>query len=456
MATLAGIVADRLEALRTAFSGAVLQVGDAGYDEARRLHNGLIDRRPALIARCRNTADVVDAVRFARETGLEICVRGGGHNVAGRAVVDGALMVDLQPMKGIHVDPAARTLRAQGGVVWGELNREAAAHGLAVTGGAVSTTGIAGLTLGGGFGWLIAKHGLAADSLVAVELVTADGSILDVTEESDPDLFWALRGGGGNFGIAASLRYRLHPLTTVTAGLIAYPVGAASDMLRFYRDAVAGSSDDLEVAAALVHAPDGSGTKLAALVVCHAGTEDEAERELAPFRAWGSPLMVEVARMPYPAVNTMLDAGMPAGSLNYWLSSFTDGLPDGLVETLVERFASVPSTMSSLMLEHFHGAVTRVAVKDTAVPHRNECWNLGIYSIWTDPSANDENIAWARETHAACAEHLTQRRWLNYLGDDQGEDAIRGAYGPNYERLLALKRRYDPDNVFHHNHNIAP
>ena len=456
MATTAGTAADRLEALRAAFSGSVLESGDDGYDDARRIHNGMIDRRPALIARCRNTADVVDAVRFAREAGLEICVRGGGHNVAGRAVIDGALMIDLQPMKGIHVDPAERTLRAQGGVVWGELNREAAAHGLAVTGGAISTTGIAGLTLGGGLGWLMAKHGLAADNLLAVELVTADGSILDVTEESNPDLFWALRGGGGNFGIAASLKYRLHPLTTVTGGLIGYPIEAASDMLRFYRDAVAESSDDLEAMAALVHAPDGSGTKLAALAVCHAGTEEEAERELAPFKSWGSPVMVEVGRMPYPAMNSMLDEAMPAGSLNYWLSSFTESLTDGLLDTLVDRFATVPSPMSSLMLEHFHGAVTRVGVTDTAIPHRNECWNLGIYSIWTDPSADDANIAWARETHAACAEYLTERRWLNYLGDDQGEDAIRGAYGPNYDRLVELKRRYDPENVFHHNHNIAP
>jgi FAD/FMN-containing dehydrogenase len=456
MASTAGVAADRLDALRAQFSGTVLEPGDDGYDEARKVHNGMIDRRPALIARCRNAADVSDAVRFARETDLEICVRGGGHNVAGRAVVDGALMVDLQPMKGIRVDPAARTLRAQGGVVWRELNREAAAHGLAVTGGAVSTTGIAGLTLGGGLGWLMSKYGLAADNLLGVELVTADGSILDVTEESDPDLFWALRGGGGNFGIAASFEYRLHPLTTVTGGLIVHPFERAGEMLRFYRDAAAGTSDDLSVFAALVHAPDGSGMKIGGMIVFHTGTPEEAERDLAPFEEWGPPVMVEVGPMPYTVMNTLLDEHYPAGSQNYWLSSFTDELSDGLIDTMVERFASTPSAMTGIVLEHFHGAVCRVGVTDTAVPHRDEGWNMLVASTWLDPAEDDGNIAWTRETHAALKPYLSDRRWLNYLGDDQGQDAIRDAYGPNYDRLVELKRRYDPENVFHHNHNIAP
>jgi FAD/FMN-containing dehydrogenase len=456
MATRASVTDDRLEVLRAAFSGTVLELGDDGYDEARRVHNGMIDRQPALIARCRNTADVADAVRFARETGLEICVRGGGHNVAGRAVIDGALMIDLEPMKGIHVDPTRRTLRAQGWVLWGELNREAAAHGLATTGGAISTTGIAGYTLGGGLGWLMAKHGLGCDNLVAVELVTAEGSILDVNEESDPELLWALRGGGGNFGVAASLKYRLHPYTMIVGGLIAHPFEAAGDVLRFYRDAVAGASDDLSVFCVLGHAPDGSGTKITALVVFHTGTPEEAERDLAPFKGFGSPLMVHVEPMPYPVMNTLLDANYPAGSLNYWLSSFTTGLSDGMIDTMIERFASVPSPMSAILLEHFHGEVCRIDPTATAVPHREEGWNLLLPSTWLDPASTGQNIAWTRETHAALAEHLTQRRWLNYLGDDQGVDAIRGAYGPNYDRLVQVKRRVDPENVFHHNHNIAP
>ncbi len=447
---------ERLVELRGGFSGAVLLAEDDGYEDARRVHNGLIDRRPVLIARCRGTADVAAAVRFARAAGLEISIRGGGHNVAGRAVVDDALMSDLSPMKGVYVDAEAKTVRAQGGVLWSELNRETAAHGLATTGGAISSTGIAGLTLGGGLGWLMAKHGLAADNLLSVELVTADGDSVEVTEEAAADLFWALRGGGGNFGIAASLKYRLHPLDLVVGGLIAHPIDAAADMLRFYRDAISSASDDLTVFAVLAHAPDGSGVKLAAMVVFHTGTPEEAERELAPFKEWGSPLMVEVGPMPYPVMNTLLDAGFPTGSLNYWLSSFTSGITDELIAVAVDRFASVPSPMSAILLEHFHGAVCRVGVEETAVPHRQEGWNLLLPSVWVDPADNDANIGWTRDTHAAFGEHLTERRWLNYLGDDQGADAIRGAYGPNYDRLVELKRRYDPENVFRHNHNIEP
>jgi FAD/FMN-containing dehydrogenase len=444
-----------LEAFAGSVSGSVLLADDDGYEAARRVHNGLIDRRPAVIARCAGATDVADAVKLARANGLEISVRGGGHNVAGRAVGEGGLMIDLSPMRGIHVDPAARTARAQGGVLWGELNREAHAHGLAVTGGAISSTGIAGYTLGGGLGWLMAKHGLGCDNLIGVELVTADGEILNVDDASHPDLMWALRGGGGNFGVAASLVYRLHPVSMVTGGLIAHPIDAAPDLLRFYRDAVAGCSDDLTVFAAVVHAPDGSGMKLAAMVVFHTGSPDDAERDLAPFKSWGSPLVVEVGPMPYPVMNTLLDAAYPKGALNYWLSSFTTGLPDALIDAIVERFASVPSPMSAILLEHFHGAVTRVGPTDTAVPHRDEGWNLLLPSEWMDPAETEANIAWTKDTFAALSEHFGGGRWLNYLGDDQ-DDAISAAYGPNYDRLVEVKRRFDPDNVFHLNHNIVP
>jgi len=449
------IDAERLEALSSTFSGTILRPGDAGYDDARRVHNGLIDRHPALIAGCQGVADIVDALRLARDSGLDVSIRGGGHNVAGRAVADGGVMIDLSSMRGIHVDPAARTVRAQGGVTWNELNREAHVHGLAVTGGAVSSTGIAGYTLGGGLGWLMAKFGLASDNLLGVELVTADGRVLEVDDDSHPDLMWALRGGGGNFGVAASLVLRLHPLTMVTGGIIAHPIDAAGDMLRFVRDAVQGCSDDLMVFAGLVHAPDGSGMKLAAMIVFHTGEPEQAERELAPFKEWGSPLMTHVDPMPYPVMNTLLDGGYPKGALNYWLSSFTSGLPDALIDSVVERFGSVPSPMSAILFEHFHGAVTRVAVTDTAVPHREEGFNLLLPSEWLDPADTEANIRWTKDTFAALSEHFSGARWLNYLGDDQ-DDAIRSAYGPNYDRLVEVKRRYDPDNVFHLNHNIVP
>jgi FAD/FMN-containing dehydrogenase len=447
---------DRLRELADRVSGPVLAPGHLGYDEARAIHNGLIDRRPALIVRCRTAADVVAALAFARREGLEVSVRGGGHNVAGRAVSDGGLMISLADMRSVAVDPERATATAQGGVTWGELNAAAGQHGLGVTGGLVSTTGIAGYTLGGGLGWLMAEHGLAADNLLGVELVTAAGDVLQVDAESHPDLFWALRGGGGNFGIATSFTFRLHPVATVTGGLIAHPLEAAPGLLRFYREAVAEAPDDLSVFAGLVHAPDGSGAKLGALVVFHTGDPDAAERDVAPFRSFGSPLVVEVGRMPYPVMNTLLDAGFPDGALNYWLSGFTRGLTDGLIDTAVERFAASPSPLTAILLEHFHGAVTRVAPTEAAVPHREPGWNLLIPSVWTDPAETEANIRWTRETFAALQPHLTGRRWLNYLGDDQADDAIRAAYGPNYNRLREIKRRWDPDNVFHLNHNIAP
>ena len=437
-------------------SGRLLAPLDPGYDEARAVHNGLIDKRPSLIVRAHTSQDVVAALAAARVAGLEVSVRGGGHNVAGRAVTDGGLMIDLAEMRAISVDPERKTVTAQGGATWGELNDATGAYGLAVTGGAVSTTGIAGLTLGGGLGWLMGKHGLAADNLLAVELVTAAGEALEVDDTSHPDLFWALRGGGGNFGVATSFTYRLHPVATVTGGLIAHPIDAAPELLRFYREAVTAAPDDLTVFAGLVHAPDGSGAKLAALVVCHAGAPEAAERELAPFKSFGSPLVVEVGAMPYPTMNTLLDAGFPDGAYNYWLSSFTRGLPDALIDATVERFATVPSPMSSILFEHFHGAVTRVGATDTAVPHREPGWNLVLPSVWTDPTTTDANIGWTRETFAAVQPDLTGARWLNYLADDQADDAVRAAYGPNYDRLREVKRRYDPDNVFHLNHNIAP
>jgi FAD/FMN-containing dehydrogenase len=437
-------------------SGSVLRPDDSGYDAARAVYNGLIDRKPALIVRCRTTADVVAALALARRAGLEVSVRGGGHNVAGRAVTDGGVMIDLAEMKGITVDPDGATATVEGGATWGELNEAAGAQGLAVTGGLISATGVAGYTLGGGLGWLMAKHGLAADNVLAIELVKADGEVLRVDDSSHADLFWALRGGGGNFGVATSFTFRVHPHATIVGGLIAHPIDAAPELLRFYREAVADASDDLSVFAGLVHAPDGSGAKLAALVVFHTGDAPEAERDLEPFKTWGSPLVVDVGPMPYPVMNTLLDAAYPAGSLNYWLSSFARGLSDELIDTAVERFSKVPSPMTAILFEHFHGAVTRVTPTETAVPHRTEGWNVLIPSVWTEPADTDANIAWTRETFAALRPQFATGRWLNYLGDDQMEDAVRAAYGPNYDRLADVKRRYDPDNVFHLNHNIAP
>ncbi|HEY8843252.1 MAG TPA: FAD-binding oxidoreductase [Gaiellaceae bacterium] len=456
MTTMAALDSERIATLSATFSGRLLQTGDEGYDHARRIHNGLIDKQPALIARCRGTADVVDAIALARETGLEISIRGGGHNVAGRAVTDGGLMIDLAEMKGIHVDPTARTIRAQGGVNWGEFNREAAVHGLAVTGGQISTTGIAGLTLGGGLGWLMGSQGLAADNLLSVELVTADGEVLNVDADSHPDLFWALRGGGGNFGVATSFEYRLHPLTHVVGGLVAYPIDAAGEVLRFYRDFTQSLPDELNVSCVLAHAPDGSGMKLAALAICHSGSPEQAERDLAPVREFGTPVMDALGPIPYPVMNTILDAGYPRGALNYWKSSFMKTLDDGFIEAAIDRFASTPSPMNAILIEHLHGAVTRVGATDTAVPHRETGYSMLLPSIWMDPADTDANIAWTRGTYDTFRPYLAEGRWMNYLGDDEQTDAVRAAYGPNYDRLAQIKRTYDPDNLFHLNQNIEP
>jgi FAD/FMN-containing dehydrogenase len=454
MATLT-LDAERIDALAGAFSGALLQIGDV-YEEARRVNNGLIDKRPALIARCAGTADIVEAVQLARETGLEISVRGGGHNVAGRAVTEGGLMIDLSLLKGIHVDPAARTVRAQGGVLWRELNREAGVHGLATTGGAISTTGIAGYTLGGGLGWLMSNYGLAADNLLSVELVTAAGEVLHVTDESYPDLFWALRGGGGNFGIAASFEYQLHPVDTIYGGLVAHPFDAARDVLRFYRDFTASVSDDATVFAGLVHAPDGSGMKLAAYLLCHTGELAEAQAEFKPLLEFGSPVMTHVGPMPYPAMNMILDEGYPRGALNYWKSTFIRALEDDTIDALVDAFAKCPSPMGAIVIEQFHGAVTRIGETDTPVPHRAESFNVLIPAEWLDPADTQKNIAWAQEAFASLDPYVAGRRWLNYFSDDDAVDAVRAAYGPNYDRLAQVKRQYDPDNIFHLNHNIEP
>jgi FAD/FMN-containing dehydrogenase len=444
---------DQLEALSSSLSGAVVKPGDVRYDEVRRVHNGLIDKRPEVIVRCRGTADVVSAVAFARASGLEISVRGGGHSVAGQAVNDGGLMIDLAEMKGIHVDPEAATLRAQGGVTWGELNREAALHGFATTGGVVSTTGIAGLTLGGGLGWLNGVYGLAVDNLLSVELVTADAEVVTASEGNHPDLFWALRGGGGNFGVATWFEYRLHPLREVTAGLIVHPFETARDVLRTFRDF--SPPDELWVVADLTHAPDGSGTPVAAFVVCHVGAPEQAERDLRILTEFGSPLAVDINRIPYPVVNTFFDASFPRGTLNYWKSSFLDELPDTAIDEIVESFAAAPSPMSSIVIEYFHGAVCGVDVSATAVPHRMNGYNLGIFGQWTERQTTDQNVEWTRNTYTALEPFRAGRRYVNYLSSDDG-DAVRTAYGPNYERLVEIKRQYDADNVFHCNHNIDP
>jgi len=444
------------EEMRTSFSGSLIGPGDAGYEEARRVHNGLIDKRPALIARCLTTADVVDAVHLARERELEVAVRGGGHNVAGKAVTDGGLMIDLAPMKGIHVDPRHRTVRAQPGLTWREFNRAAAIHGLATTGGVVSTTGIAGLTLGGGLGYLMGRYGLTADNLASAEVVTADGRVLTASAEENEDLFWALRGGGGNFGVVTSFQYRAHPLTTVLGGMLVHPLSTAPTVLDFYRQFTAGAPDELGVGCGLVHAPDGSGAKIVALPLCHAAEDlQRADADLKALREFGPPAMDAIQPMPYPAVNTMLDQAFPAGALNYWKSAFLTELSDAAVRIIVDAFEQAPSTMTCIVFDHLHGEATRVDPTATAFPHRRPGYSVLLLTQWADPGDTRVNIAWTRETFEALGPYMADRRYMNYMSADDG-GFVRQAYGPNYDHLVEVKRRYDPGNLFHLNQNIDP
>ena len=444
-------------ALERDFSGRILRPHDDGFDEARRVHNGLIDRRPSLIARCAGSADVVDALAYAIEHGLEVAVRGGGHNVAGRAVCDGGMMIDLGLMKGCWVDPANRRVRAQAGLTWGEFNRATQLHGLATTGGAVSTTGIAGLTLGGGFGFLMGRYGYTVDNLLSVGLVTASGDVLVASEEENAELFWGLRGGGGNFGIATDFEYQLHPVgPTVHGGVIAYPFDNAGEVLRFYRDTSADLADELTLLAGLSHAPDGSGAKRVAMIAGHCGTAAAAVRELEPIKTFGTPVIDNLGPLAYTELNQIFDAAFPKLALNYWKSCFIDELNDDVIDILLEQFACCPSSMTRMIVEHFHGMAIRRDPADTAFPHRRKGYSILIISQWQNAERNEPNIAWARETHGRLEPHALEATYSNYLDDDADWTRVRHAFGDNLPRLRNLKGRYDPANLFHRNQNIPP
>lgn len=443
--------------LRNAVSGGVLEPGDAGFDEARRVHNGFIDCTPAAIVTCVTVADVIDAVNYGRDNGLTLTIRGGGHNVAGRAVCDGGLMIDLSAMKGVFVDPVNRTARAQGGVTWGEFNRATQAYNLATTGGVISSTGVAGLTLGGGLGHLMGKYGLAIDNLRSAEVVLATGEVVQASESENPDLYWALRGGGGNFGVVTTFEFDVHPVGPIVhGGVIAFPLERAREMLKFFRDLTATLPDELVMFGGLLHAPDGSGAKICAMICGHFGTPEQAAADFARIRTFGTPIMDALGPIPYTALNSMLDGGFPKGARNYWKSSFLAELSDGAIDAMVDQFSRCPSPMSSMLLEHFHGAVSRVPVEATAFPHRTPGFNLLVASEWVDPGEDGAQIAWARETYEALKPFMASGGYVNYLSGDEPEDRVAAAYGVNYERLRQVKRRFDPENLFRMNQNILP
>ena len=446
-----------VEALEEQLRGQLLRPGDDAYDSARKVWNGMIDRRPALIARCAGVEDITACVDFARDHDLLIAVRGGGHNVAGSAVCDGGLVVDLSSMRSVQVDPKTRTARAASGATWGDFDRETQAFGLATTGGFVSSTGIAGLTLGGGLGWLMCNFGLSCDNLLSVEMVTADGSVVTASDTENADLFWAVRGGGGNFGIVSAFEYRLRPLGQLFGGLLIHPFERAEEALRFFRDFAMTAPDELTSAAGLLTSPEG--TRAIAIVLVYSGPLEEGARLLQPIRAFGPPIEDHIGAMSYREVQTMLDATVPAGRRYYWKSSFLSGLSDEGIAVLVERFGDVPSPQSQVLIERLGGAVSRVGRDETVFDHRDAPFNLLVMSAWSDAAGDRVNIAWARETWKAMQPLSSGGVYVNYLGEeaDEGIERIKAAYGPEkYERLATIKSKYDPQNLFRMNQNIQP
>jgi FAD/FMN-containing dehydrogenase len=437
----------------------LISPSDPDYDEARKVWNGAIDRRPALIARCRDTDDVISALRLGRERGLDIAVRGGGHGVAGLAVCDDGLVIDLSPMKGIAID--GRTARVQPGVLWGELDAATQASGLATVGGIVTHTGVAGLTLGGGIGWLMRRHGATVDNLLAAEVVTPDGSIVAADEE----LLWGLRGGGGNFGIVTSFAYRLHEVgPTVLAGPVYYALEDGPEVLRKYRDFIAAAPDELTTIVNLRAAPplpvlpdELHGRPVVAIAACWAGRPEDGEAALAPLRAFGRPLVDLVAPRPYVDLQGMFDPAVPHGWHYYWKSWEVPPLTDTTIDTLVEQASRITSPRSYIIVFQLGGAMARVGEHDTAFGQRGEGHDVNINAAWLegDPDA-DRHIQWTRDAFAALEGQAAGRAYVNFLGDE-GADRVREAYGEQrYARLAALKRAYDPENVLRGNQNIQP
>jgi len=454
-----------IEAFKSSLRGELLKPGDVVYEEARRIWNGMIDKRPALIARCVGVADVIASVNFAREHELLMAVRGGGHNVAGTAVADGGLVIDLSPMKGIRVDLSAQTVRAEGGVTLGELDHETQAYGLATPLGVVSETGIAGLTLNGGLGWLRRKYGLSSDNLVSADVVTADGRFLTASETENPDLFWGIRGGGGNFGIATSFEYRLYPVgPEVMVCFVLYPGERAKEVLGFCDEYVAQAPEEVSPLAFLGRVPEVElfpeewhGKPYAAILALYAGELEEGARVLQPLRDLGDPIADLSSPMPYVEAQKILDEDYPNGWHYYWKSQNVNSLGDEVAERLMAHAEDAPSDHSTIDVWYQGGAMGRVGAEETAFGDRGVPYLLGIEANWEEPQEDETNVAWARNCVADMRRFSDGGNYLNFPGFlEEGQDLIRDAYGENYERLVALKNEYDPTNLFRMNQNIKP
>ena len=450
----AGVTTTAIEQLKGRLRGDLLCPGDEHYDSARTIHNGMIDRRPALIVRCVGVADVMAAVTFARSNNLVVAVRGGGHGVPGFAVCDGGLMIDLSRMKAVRVDPVGRTARAEGGATWGDFDHETQAFGLATTGGIARPTGIAGLTLGGGHGYLMRTHGLACDNLLSVDVITADGRLLTASATEHADLFWAVRGGGGNFGVVTAFEYRLYPVSQILGGLLIYPITHAKDVFRFYRDFTRTAPEALGSLCNLATLPDG--TPAAVILLGYNGSVEDGERLLRPLRECAPLLADQVGLMPYIALQSIVENFNPPGLRNYWKSNYLQELSDGAIEVLVDHYHTVPALHTHVVIEHLGGAVSRVGADETAVDHREALYNFLIVGMWTDAAMDAQVIGWVRDLWGALQPFSSGGLYVNYEAEhDMGR--VQAAYSPaKYARLVAVKTAYDPTNLFRLNQNIVP
>jgi FAD/FMN-containing dehydrogenase len=451
-----------IDELRGAIRGDVISGEDPGYDDARRVYNGMVDRRPAALVRPVNAGDVIAAVTFARENRLDLAVRGGGHSVPGFGTVDGGLVIDLSKMRGVRVDPGTSTARVEGGATWGDFNAATYPFGLATTGGIISSTGVGGLTLGGGIGYLARGFGLSVDNLLSADVVTADGRFLTASADEHDDLFWALRGGGGNFGVVTSFEFRLHPVKDIYGGPMFYELSEVGNILRFYREYIADAPEQMGAFPAFQIAPplpfipeDRHGDTFIAMVACWAGPIDEGEKRLKPFHDVAPVVAEMVGPMPYPALNSAFDPLLPPGLQHYWKANFVKELTDDAIAAHEVHGPQVPFVSSTMHIYPINGAVHRVAPDVTAFAHRDANFATVIAGMWEDPSQNEANTKWVRDYYAATSPHSEEAGYINFMGADD-QDRIRANYGDNYARLADVKRRYDPDNLFHLNQNIAP
>lgn len=443
-----------IQDFKTRLRGRLLRPGMDGYEDSRKIWNSNVVKRPSLIARCIGVADVVNSVNFARRNNVLVSIKGGGHSIAGLGLCDGGLTIDLTSLKGVSVDPVEKTARAGAGVTWGEFDHEAQLHGLATTGGEVSTTGISGLTLGGGIGWLLGKFGTSCDNLISADVVTADGDFLTANADQNKDLFWALRGGGGNFGVVTSLMYKLHPVGRVLGGFVAWPTAKTREVLEFLQDFAQELPDEVgKIGAEVITTRDGK--PIVIIRPGYIGPIDEGERLLAPIRRRiAKPLYDNMRPMTYEALQTQRDAYWPWGRQNYFKSGFVDDLSDGFIETYRAHTENVPSPHSQIAVEYYHGAYCRARTDEVAYPHRQKAWSLAIGASWVDSSQSERNIRWARDFWREI-EPLSGGVYVNFMSEGE-DDRIRIAYGKNYPRLVSVKNKYDPTNLFRVNENVKP